>query len=293
MSLTPDEQSLYDFARNALPSWLKDTDEFLVAAAKTFGLTLAHAKDLMSQALITQAVGATSTTPDWLNQHARDRGTSRQQGEGDAALQERLRSTPDALTRAAILDAANAILTAAGVAGSAALLELPRDAAWIGDYDVFNVGDPGGVFAHAGSLMSFTSALDEIRFPWTPASVFPGTRYRVTITLADNGGNNGTFEVVGLVGNAILYSNASGVNNAADGSANVVFTRLDALGNPTDGFARAYVGRGWRVTRPRPFGVLVILPFGTSAGTAASVLASIRGKKAAGFKVLVERRANP
>lgn len=293
MTLTADEQRLYEFAHNALPGWIKDEDEFLAAAAKLFGQVDDQVSYLFRQALITTAEGATSTTPDWLNQHARDRGSGRRAGEGDAALAERLRVIPDALTRQALIDAANDILSAAGVAGQAALLELPRDAAWLGDYTA--PSGTGGAFVQLGSVSKFTPT----ELPWpvppfTVSSVVPSQSWQLTIAGAANAGNNGTRAIIGLEGDKALVVNGSGVAGADPG---VTWTakRLDVTGNVTDGFARTFCDRGYRTWSGggRPFGLIVILPFGTSAGTASSVLESIRGKKAAGFKVLVERRINP
>lgn len=310
MTLTADEQELLDFGVGALPDWVSPSDPILTAAAKPMGAARAIGDYLFKQALITTADGPTATTPDWLNQHARDRGTSRQLGESDAALAARLRVIPDALTRPAILAAANAVLSAAGVSGQAALLEMPRDGAWIGRYFTIQQSDPGGgVFAHLGSAMTFTPAtpfMRGIQQIWTPPSVFPGTRYRLQIQFANDSGNNGTFEIIGLVGNAMVYANPSGVDRAADTAAVSVITRLDATGNPTDGpttyvggspvsggFARSFCNRGWRVVQARPFELRLILPFGTSAGTAASVAESIRLKKAAGYVVAIEVRQHP
>lgn len=291
MSLTPDEQKLYDFAKGALPAWMKRDDEFLAAAAKTLGAVLLQVKYLFKQTLITTADGPTSTTPDWLGQHARDRGTSRQAGETSPVLAERLRVVPDTLTRTAILDAANAILTAAGIAGVAALVELPRDGAWLGNYTAMS--GTGGTFQQSGTVQGFIpTVLPWPIPPWQDATVTPVLQHRLVITGAATGANNGTRAITGLQDNAALVTNASGVAGA-DPTVAWKVERLDALGNLTDGFARAYCGRGWRICTPRPSKLIVILPFGTSAAVAASVEESIRTKKAAGIRLLVERRVNP
>ncbi|HSR79110.1 MAG TPA: hypothetical protein VLN57_21230 [Xanthobacteraceae bacterium] len=289
-TLTTAEQELLDFATGALPSWVRSPDEVLASAAKTIAMARAQGDYLFSQALITQATGATATTPDWLDQHARDRGTSRQAGETDPMLQQRLRVIPDAITRQAILDAANAILAAAGVAGSAALLELPRDAAWLGTYTALT--GTGGTFVQVGTISKFTPTALWTVPPFQAANVTPQASWQLVISGAASSGNNGTRAITGLEGNAALVANTSGVAGA-DATVTWRAQRLDALGNVTDGHARSFVGRGWRVITPRPFTLLVILPFGTSAGVAASVAESVRLKKAAGYRVIVERRLNP
>lgn len=291
MALTSDEQELLDFAAGALPNWVRSPDEFLTAAAKLMGMPRATAVYLFGQTLITQATGATATTPDWLAQHARDRGTSRQAGETDPVLQERLRVIPDAVTRQAVLDAANAILAAAGVVGSAALLELPRDGAWLGHYTALT--GTGGTFTQAGTVSTFTPlVLPWPAPPFQAATVAPVISWQLVISGAANAGNNGTRAVTGLSGNAAIVSNAGGVAGA-DATVTWKAQRLDVTGNVTDGFARAYAGRGFRAASTRPFKLLLILPFGTSAGVQNSVTESIRTKKAAGFAVIVERRLNP
>ena len=284
-------EDFYRFGRDALPQWVKERDEFLLASAGVMATVQQHTEYLFAQALITTASGATATTPDWLQQHARDRGTSRQAGESDAALAQRLRTVPDALTRQALLDAANAALATAGVVGSAALLELPRDAAYCGNYTALT--GTGGTFAQAGTVTRFTPTV----LPWpTPpfqaASVAPVRTWQLVISGAAHAGNNGTRTITGLDGNAAIVTNAAGVAGA-DPTVTWKAQRLDQAGNVTDGFARAYCNRGFRVTRSRPFEIIVILPFGTSVGTANSVKEALRLKKAAGFTITVERRLNP
>lgn len=290
MSLTDDEQSLYDFAEGSLPSWITHPDPLLTAAAKQIGAALAQARYLLAQALIGTAEGATSATPDWLNQHARDRNTSRQTSESDVALRERLRNIPDAVTRQAILDAADAILAAAGVSGEAALVELPRDAAWVGDYTALT--GTGGTFTQVGTDSRFTPTVLWATPPYRAPGVTPELSWTLTISGAASSGNNGTRAITALIDNAAVVTNASGVAGA-DATVSWTARRLDALGNGTDFAARSYAGRGFRASVGRPLKLIVILPYGTTAGTAASVLESIRQKKAAGFAVVVERRLNP
>lgn len=58
---------------------------------------------------------------------------------------------------------------------------------------------------------------------------------------------------------------------------------------------RAYLSRGYRMagTGREATAIIVILPYGTSAATAASIAEALRQKKAGGVKVIVERRLNP
>lgn len=230
----------------------------------------------------------------WLDQHGRDLNQPRQGGEADPALRARIRKGPDALLRSVMLDTANAILASAGVAGTAALLRLPADAAYVGSYAPMT--GTGGTFVQTGSASRFTPAV----LPWpTPPfreqSLQPLYIWQLVIAGAAGPGNNGTWAITalgGIDGNAAVLTNAAGVGGF-DPTVTWTAQRVDVSGNLTDGFARAYVNRGYRVTRTRPFTIVVILPFGTDAGTANSIAAAVRTKKAAGFGVLVEVRANP
>lgn len=67
----------------------------------------------------------------WLDAHGRDQALPRVGGESDAAYRIRLRQVEDAVTPVSLLDAANQILTANGI-GNAQLVELPRDAMYLG-----------------------------------------------------------------------------------------------------------------------------------------------------------------
>lgn len=292
MALTLEETKLFEFARDSLPPWIKTEDEFLKAAAKMGGSVRAIEDYLFGQALIGTAVGPTSgVTPDWLGQHARDRGTTRAAGESDVELRARLKEFPDALTRAALLATANAILDAAGISDLAALLELPRDAARFGFFH-FLFGT-GGTFAQSGTVSRFTPAVLPWPVPpWQSASVFPGLTWELIIGGAANAGNNGTRTVTGLDGDAAIVTNAAGVAGV-DPTVSWVAQRLDADGNLRDGFSRSYLGRGYRMKNSRPMLLIVILPYPTSAATASSVLAALTLKKAAGIRLVVERRLVP
>lgn len=65
---------------------------------------------------------------------------------------------------------------------------------------------------------------------------------------------------------------------------------------PGSGYASrkmAYLTRGYRIGGTRGGGFIVILPYGTTAQTAASAAEEIRIKRAGGFPSFVERRVNP
>lgn len=290
MALTAEEQRYYDFAKAALPGWIPDPDEFLMGAAKLFGSVDAMVRYLFGQALISTATGPDTGTPDWLNQHAADRGTRRVLGEDDPTLRSRLRTFPDALTRASLLSVADAVLAAAGVAGSSAMVELPRDCAHSGAY----VGDTGtgGTFTKVGSIVTFTPSGAWAAPPYRDPSIVPVRTYKLTLTGSLTPGNDGTHLISGLDGNGAYYTNAGGAAEV-DGGVTWTVGQYDPEGNLRDGFARAYSQRGYRSSRLLPHTVVIILPFGTTEVVANAVAEAVRSRKAAGIVVKIERRQSP
>lgn len=129
MGLSASQQDLFDHAKGALPRRLF-TDpalhEFLQGCAVMFDA----AKQTIDAWLKTQAFILTATGV-WLDQHAKDRGLYRQSGESDAALAQRIRQYQDAITATVLKSVINAILAAAGVAGTCAIVELRRDRAFM------------------------------------------------------------------------------------------------------------------------------------------------------------------
>lgn len=221
--------------------------------------------------------------PDWLNQHARDRGTRRQIGETDPALRDRLRNTPEALTRSSILDAINSILQAEGLADPANMVELKRDRAFFGDFTSDADATSGGEFELVtGTTFKFTPAVPfakpmEVGFPRSGNQGNP----RITFSGSTSAGNDGTFEVTALDGDAVIYVNATGVAEV-DAATDWVLSKHDVEGNIRDGFKRAYFSRGYRMGRHKPPTIIPILPFGCDAGTLNSVNEMLRQKKGAG-----------
>lgn len=290
MALTIDEQRYYDFAKAALPPWVPDPDEFLMGAAKMFGGVHAMITYLFGNALIGTAVGATASTPDWLNQHAADRGTRRILTEDDPTLRKRLRTFPDALTRAALLSVADAQLVAAGVSGTSAMVELPRDCAHSGTY-LSDTGT-GGTFTKVGSVVTFTPDTPWAAPPFRDASIVPVRSHKLTIAGAASAGNDGTRTITALDDDGAVCTNAGGVAEA-DPTVTWTVEHYDPEGNLRDGFTRSYSQRGYRSSRLLPHTIVIILPFGTSAVVAASVAEAVRQRKAAGIVVKIERRQSP
>lgn len=288
MALTTEEQRFYDFAKASLPDWIPDGDEFLMGAAKMFGGVKTLLEYLFGQALIGSAVGATATTPDWLNQHARDRGTSRTDGEDDPTLRDRLRNAPDALTRVSILVAINSVLVAAGITDPAGLVELPKHGAHSGTWTLPT--GVGGTFTVVGTTVTFTPAvLPWTRKPYRDPSLVPFGQMQLFLSGCANAANDGLHVITGLDGNAVVYTDASAVAGV-DATCAWQLRTYNAEGNLQDGEGRAFSRGGYRSARLVPLHIVVILPFGTTEATELAVTEALRTKKAAGVAVTVERR---
>lgn len=129
MPLSTEQQSLFDHAKSALPRLLfgaiASAREWLYAYAVLFDAVRSQGAAWLDQTFIATATGR------FLEQHAKDRGTSRRASESDATLRSRLYQVEDALTDPAIKIGVNAILAAAGVAGTCAIVDLRRDKAFL------------------------------------------------------------------------------------------------------------------------------------------------------------------
>jgi len=295
MALTVTEQKLLDFAKGSLPSWFSDSEremEFLAAAAKIMGQAHAQIADWYGNTLIGTAVGPVSLDPDWLNQHAIDRGTARQDGETDVALRQRLRSVEDALTRPTILAATQAIVDAEGILGTVAMVELRIDQGYFGIYS--SDTGTGGEFTDQGAGV----------FKFTPTVPFENPLFRapldnvwgmpqLVISGAASAGNDGTFPITATDGDGVLFANGAGVAQV-DATATWEVEKRDGLGNVIpNGSGKAFLSRGYRLHGDPRSKLILILPFGCTAGTAASVAEMLRQKAGAGVVKVTECRLNP
>lgn len=286
MSLTTEEQKFYDWVKQALPNHYFTEErmvEMLNGFAKMYGGVDSNNTSLFSQTLIGTA---TNQPPDFLDLHAQDRGTNRQLNETDAALRARLQNIPDALTVDAITQAVQDTLDAAGLVGDFGLLELRPNKAFFST----NTADTGtgAVIDETGGLVNFT--------PNTGLARPPQFGEYITISGSANPLNDGTFEVLGLDENAVLYENLSAVD-ATDATLTWSISRVDIQGSEISGFADAYMDRGFRTglssEQPPPPAFIVILPYPCTAATSQSVVESLRQKRGAGIVVVVECRTTP
>lgn len=121
----PSSDDLLAIARAALPRFLfqPGTPEVLTSAAVVLARVGQYVDERYLQTLITKSTGI------WVDSHLADRGLVRLANESDEAARQRARQISDAVTPVAILAAVNAVLVAAGVTGTSALVELRRDRA--------------------------------------------------------------------------------------------------------------------------------------------------------------------
>jgi hypothetical protein len=123
-ALTTQEQELYDLALASLPDWFsgdENAEETVAGFAKMFGKAWAQIDSWVDMVFLKRAFGV------WLEAHARDRGTSRQAGEGDGALGARLVVPSDAVTKPALIQIADAILVGAGRPAGTVILETRQE----------------------------------------------------------------------------------------------------------------------------------------------------------------------
>lgn len=308
MALTSEEQELVSAVNAAMPGWFKsDTraQEDLGMMAKIFGPVRALGDHwLKTQSMITLAAGATLTEPDWLAQHARDRGTWRQGGEITDTLRYRLRALPSAttaasVTRTAILAMIAELLASELIAGVAALYEAPRDSAYMIDV-VGQATGTGGTFSgpDGSGRMIF---LPTTPFPFPP--IAQGGRVKsvkLVFASATSAANNGTFDVIDLVGNGARFTNGSGVAGA-DASVTWAVRRMATATQQIDGFPYSYVydhndavavnvAAADRLATGGLASIIAILPVGTPAPLADAIAEQIRRIRAAGVVSTVERR---
>ena len=280
-----DKDNLFDHIRLAMPSAFRPSRIFedIHALACIYDLVMAQARDWTDMTFIVNADGI------WLEAHAKDRGTSRQEGEQDAELRVRIRTLTDVVTRPALLQSAQDIVDASGIGGTVAMVELRRDRAFYGN----NTADAatGGTFLNQRGLASFEPTAGYAAPPFR--ALEEDVEHRLTISGAAAAANDGTFSISGMADNSALYTNGSLVEGL-DAGASWVVNRHDRDGNIITGFRRAYYGRGYRFGNSgRPFVIILILPFGCTPATIASVEEMLRQRQAGGIRSIVECRLVP
>ena len=304
----PYEAELFAAGLGAIPPVFRDNARLLEdirMLAKQASVAKAVAAGMLARAWVGTATVDTGWTdeatptphavlgPDWLDFLAEDYGTHRTNGETDAVCRARLRTVPSGVIRKELLAQAQAITSAAGVMGTVAMLEMPRDAAYFGEYTT-DTG-VGGTFA-SGSFLPATGFASGHPPFWGGESGRVGAS-SITFRSATNPANNGTFPITGLSGDSVTFA-----GGAAGSDSSVIWTiaRIYGgryVGQPLSG-GRAFFSRGWRMWRGQPAsgagghkgiaGIILILPSGCTSTTRLSVLEMLRQRAAAGVIKRVE-----
>lgn len=279
-------QDYIDHALNALPVWFSDeprTLETIRAFAVLFDRAQSQMEFWHDMTFVLNA-DADPGQPDWLQQHAIDRNLRRQDGESDGALRERIRGFASTLTLPAVLALVQDIVDAEGIVGTVAILELREAKAHFGDFT--SDGGTGVVFTDGPEV-------DQVLLDLTggPAGVPTLNQDKIVISGALSAANDGTFLIEGLLNNNFIITNAGGVFET-DATAAWTWQKFDTSNNLIDGFAKAYFSRGHRMADTNA-ALVVILPFGCTAATVASVQQALLDNTGAGIQNIVECRANP
>lgn len=294
MPLSAEEQALYDHGQAAVPKWFFSsttaTFEWLLAFTKSFDRVRQYINSMLDATYLETAAGIQ------LDQHAKDRGTSRRLNETDAALRSRLKTPEDALTELALMSRIHAIVNASGVSN---IVVAATSTFTIDDGE----NDPKVISVAAAtytvpdlvtliqnqlpSKWSFRIINGYSRF-WYPTSAFSVTWSGTTFR-----------NQLGYTGDAVSSVTYYDSPNKVTGpQAAMVSLRRDRAHCHVDGVGAGsctgFLSRGYRATNAnRPSGYVAILPYGTSAATRTAVLEYLRLYGPAGYGYYVEVRANP
>lgn len=285
------KEAYRDFGLACLPKWFRDTER-----AKEVANAFAEIYYRVEQQMdhwhdMTFILTAINEPPDWLNQHAIDRNSYRQPSESDTALRQRLRTFEDALTPPVILQAIQDLLDAEGIVGSPAMVELPKNIAR--SYVHTEQSGVGGVFTTVDTDMVFTP---DAGISGTLALSTTPTRgnwqdTKLVISGSVSAGNDGTFDIIGFEGDGIRYTNGSGVAETS-GTSTWTTQKRNKDDQNLVGNRRAFFDRGYRIGAVLPV-LIIILPFGCTAGTLESVAELLRQRSGAGVRTVSECRAIP
>lgn len=293
MSLSANEQEFYDLAKQSLPRFLfqdGEAQEMINGFAKIFG-------PVRSQIEFWQEMGRISTATDiWLDQHAVDHGTRRQTGESDASLRNRLQTPEDAVTLPALDGVANHYTT------TSAFVELRTDRAFLRNPTRITLPAASAIADASGLTIGYDSNLnfgETEDYEWDKNGSVSGGVIRINIATAVTALDVAAAFVDAVNANSTLFNAAVDqrdqatvwISRKSDGSGTYAETTLTGYAQvyPRD---LAFCDRGYRCGDDRNT-LIAILPYGTSADTAAITEEALRQKKAAGVQLIVETRQNP
>jgi hypothetical protein len=300
MSISSEAQALFDHARQSLPRWLtgatNSAREWLYGFTAVFDEIRVQGQDWIDITYLENAVG-----PE-LDQHARDRGTTRRAGESDGTLRERLRQISDAVTEPALLSGVDAILDGAG---HLAIFETSTwvTTGWQSIYRVYDTIASGGY----QTSVKFSTISDATHPPTLVETINPDTNI-VTMTIHYSAGVTTRLDIDQLIVNnsSLAYCvqlDPSGATTLSAGDAiteknfylsSIVSLRRDRGHCHANGSCRAFMNRGYRMTNvARPMSYIVILPYPTNQATANAIAEYLRQYGPGGYQYYVERRLNP
>lgn len=220
----------------------------------------------------------------WLLAHAWDRKVPAIDGEGDESFRNRIQQPVGQVVVDAVVARVQEIVNDAGIAGTVEAYNLRPNKAHFGDYASDSHADGGEFVELEGDEMEFQ--------PGTPFDTVP-LLGRDRLVVSGSASNDGTFVVTELHGDSLRYTDATGAAESLVGGT-VSIVKYDVDGNVHDGFARAYLGRGYRMgSRSAKHTGIIIMPYGTTATMRAAAEAIAAQTAALGITLLVERRENP
>jgi len=277
-------QDYIDHALESLPAWFSENRtafEELRGLAVMFDRIETQQQFWHDMTFIGKAVEG---PPDWLNQHAIDRGSRRQSNETNEALRARIRRFDQQLTLPAVTALAQAIIDAEGIVGTVFAYPLSPNRAHFGIY----TSDTG-----TGIVFSDGPGIDQVLITLTGglAGLPIINQDKLTVSGASSAGNDGTFLIEGFIGDDILITNAGAVFET-DAAASWSWVKYDVDDNISDGFGRAFLSRGYRMGDNNS-ALVIILPFGCTTATQASIQQALLDNAGAGIQIIVECRANP
>ena len=290
------KQDYIDHVIGSLPHWFVENErikELIQGFAEMYCRAEEQSVFFQQMSFIDQAFDG---PPDWLNQHAIDRGLLRQGGETNPALRDRIRGLDDAVNYPSVLAAAQAIIDAAGIVGDVHLLELRENRAFY-----LTRGDQSGT---GGQFTDLNDGADGFAFEPTsgitisPTSSTTANSFILEITGANSPDNDGQHVVDGAYLTGPSYNDPTGVAEA-DPTVTWSMYQANASGTNTSNFKDAFFmdhtdpnACGFRMSNSGAT-LVVILPFGCTQTTLDAITELLYNIKGAGVQLLVECRQNP
>ncbi len=303
-SFNEDQSSLYQVAKAALPPEFFQNGQDSQELPSAFAVEMAAAKASIDtdyhRSMILDSTGI------WLDQHARDRGTTRQANESNVQLRQRLRSFNPSVTLSALTGAIGAFVTGSDVTGTVGYVELRKSRAFFYT-NPFVLNTVSASLITAGQSFKITRDglnIDTFVFGTTGSSP-PGTWY------VDLSSASFPYDVAKSAASAISSASLAGTVTGLSyqtrydsrwTSGSELYVYSDPFGvvlrgsdqsacSITVGSNRGYFNDGWRMGGIPPLNeLIIILPTGSSGATFDGVKELARQLKAAGTNIVVEEK---